>query len=403
LEVGAKIVKTSIKKQLKLFKSGTTKIIKKANYFIVIFAFIAGLGGGIVAQRVFPTRETSLDKTSDQQKIVSSESQLISSIAFKVSPSVVSINVTGQSTSSLQLFFGGSGVETASAGTGIILSSDGIVMTNKHVIPDGTSSVSVTTSDGKKYDNVQVLARDPRSNYDVAFLKISGVNNLTPAILGNSSKMQVGDQVIAIGYALGEFQNTVTNGIISGLGRPVTAGDTSGSSSESLTNLFQTDAAINPGNSGGPLLNINGEVIGMNTAVASNAQNIGFAIPVNDIKTQIASILSKGKLEVAYLGVRYIVLTKEIQTRYDLSNGQGAWLMSTTAQNAVINDSPADKAGLRQGDIVTKINDEELTSDNVLATILSKYNIGDKIYITYVRDGQTKTTDATLEVAPASN
>jgi serine protease Do len=244
-----------------------------------------------------------------------------------------------------------------------------------------------------------VLARDPRSNYDIAFLKIKGVNDLKPAKIGDSSKMQVGDVVVAIGYALGEFQNTVTSGIISGLGRPITASD--GTTAESLSNLFQTDAAINPGNSGGPLVNTSGEVIGINTAVAGNAQNIGFSIPTNDVKNQIESILKNGKLEIPYLGVRYIMLNEAIQQQFELDSSEGAWLKGGEGTQAVITDSPADKAGLKEGDIITKVNGQKITADNPLASELSKYAVGDELEIEYIRGDKTQTTKATLEAAPA--
>lgn len=379
--------------------------VKPSVVLIVLAVFLIGMLGGYIGSRLNTQRLTSLDSTSAQQKIVSSQSELIATIAKDVSPSVVSINVESKTQASTleQLFNGGSpsGSTSQSAGTGIILSSDGVVITNKHVIPANTTSVSITTSDGKTYDDVKVLARDPRSSVDIAFLKINGVKDLRPAKIGDSSKMQVGDAVVAIGYALGEFQNTVTSGIISGLGRPITAGD-SVSSTETLTNLFQTDAAINPGNSGGPLVNMNGEVIGINTAVAGDAENIGFSIPVNDVKNQIASILDKGKLEVPYMGVRYVVLNDAIKQQFDLSQGTGAWLKATNAAQAVINGSPADKAGLKEGDIITKVNGEVVDDDNQLSTRLSKYKVGDTVEITYVRDGKEQTAKVTLEVAPSN-
>jgi serine protease Do len=389
--------------------SASSQNLKKAfnstTLIIIAVALVAGIGGGFIGARFYSPRLTSLDSTAAQQKIVSSQSDLIAGIAKDVSPSVVSINVESkqQATTLQDLFSGGtgSGATAQSAGTGIIISNDGVIVTNKHVIPDGTTSVSVTTSDGKTYDNVKVLARDPRANVDIAFLKINGVNNLKPAKIGDSSKMQVGDTVVAIGYALGEFENTVTSGIISGLGRPITAGD-GASSAEALTNLFQTDAAINPGNSGGPLVNMNGEVVGINTAVAGNAQNIGFSIPVNDVKTQISSILDKGKLEVPYLGVRYVVLNAAIKQQFDLSTDKGAWLKATNATQAVINGSPADKAGLKEGDIITKVNGETVDSDNVLSSRLSKYKVGDTLEITYVRDGKEQKVKVTLETAPTN-
>lgn len=381
------------------------KIFNTTTTTVIVVAIVASAIGGFIGAKYYAPRLTSLDSTAAQQKIVSSQSDLIAGIAKDVSPSVVSINVKStQQATTFEQWFGGNGsngTTSESAGTGIIISSDGMIITNKHVIPDNTTSVSVTTSDGKQYDDVKVVARDPRSNVDVAFIKISGVKDLKPAKIGDSSKMQVGDAVVAIGYALGEFENTVTTGIISGLGRPITAGD-SATSTESLTNLFQTDAAINPGNSGGPLINMNGEVIGINTAVASDAQNIGFSIPVNDIKTQIASILDKGKLEVPYMGVRYVVLNDAIKEQFDLSTDSGAWLKATNSAQAVINGSPADKAGLKEGDIITKVNGETVDADNQLATRLSKYGVGDTVTITYIRDGKEATTKVTLETAPST-
>jgi serine protease Do len=391
-------IKTNAKNQEKTAVLNTRLVI-------ILVAFLAGILGGVLGARFVPgNRITSLD-TSAQQQIVSSQSELISKLASDVSPSVVSINVTSarQPVTSFEQLFGDSSSQTSeSAGTGIIISSDGMIITNRHVIPDGDIDISVTTNDGKTYDNVELIAKDPRTNFDIAFIKINGVSDLKPASIGDSSKMKVGDAVIAIGYALGEFSNTVTSGIISGVGRPITASD-GGSNAESLTNLFQTDAAINPGNSGGPLVNMSGEVIGINTAVAGNAENIGFSIPVNDVKTQIASILEKGKIEVPYLGVRYVVVTPALQKRFDLATDFGAWLKSSDATQAVINGSPADKAGLKEGDIVTYVNGEKVDVDNPLATRLSKYGVGDSVELTYVRDGKELKTTATLEAAPTQN
>ena len=363
---------------------------------VIVVAFIAGLLGGLLGAEINQKRLTSLD-TESKLTIATSQNELISAIAKEMSPSVVSINVQ----SSVQGYY--QDYTSESAGTGIILSSDGYIITNRHVIPDTVSKVSVTTGDGRSFDNVDVVARDTRSNMDIAFLKINGVNDLKPAKLGDSSKMVVGDGVVAIGYALGEFQNTVTSGIISGLGRPVVAGDGSANSAETLTNLFQTDAAINPGNSGGPLVNMSGEVIGINTAVAGDAENIGFSIPINDVKPQIESILNSGKLEIPYLGVRYVMLTESLQQRYGLSRDSGAWLKAGNDAQAVINGSPADKAGLKEGDIIFKVNGEEVTTDTPLASVLSKYKVGDQLEITYNRDGKEQTTKATLEVAPTTN
>ena len=210
--------------------------------------------------------------------------------------------------------------------------------------------------------------------------------------------MQVGDKVVAIGNALGQFQNTVTSGIISGYGRDVEAGDVAGSTTEQLQDLFQTDAAINEGNSGGPLVNINGEVIGMNTAVAGNAQNIGFAIPVNDLSGLIKSVLATGKLERPYLGVHYISITDDYATAKNLPVKRGAFISTTS--NSVISGSPAADAGLEPGDIITKVNNTNIDENNSLSTLLGRYPVGQKVSLTIVRDSKTQTVSATLGAAP---
>ena len=248
-----------------------------------------------------------------QQQIVSSESKLITQIAREVGPSVVSINVAADSVQDTVL--GPRAVVQESAGTGFFLDSDGIIITNRHVIPKQAAQVSVTLADGTELTDVSVIGRTADNDpLDVAFLKVNDKKgkDIKPIKLGDSTGVEVGEKVIAIGNALGQFQNTVTSGIISGYGRNVEAGDEYGGS-ETLQNLFQTDASINQGNSGGPLVNIRGEVIGINTAIAGGgAENIGFAIPISDVQGVIKSVLKNGKLERPYLGVRYITLTDDI-------------------------------------------------------------------------------------------
>jgi serine protease Do len=239
----------------------------------------------------------------------------------------------------------------------------------------------------------------------VAFLKINDLKGktLTPAALGDSAKMQIGDRVVAIGNALGQFQNTVTSGIISGFGRDVVAGDQSGTqSNESLTDLFQTDAAINEGNSGGPLVNINGEVIGINTAIASGAQNIGFAQPINDVKGLITSVLGDGKLQQPYLGVRYVSLTNDLAKEFNLKSTRGAYVTSGSGQEAVVSGSPADNAGLKDHDVITKVNNITIDSKTSLTAALSRFKVGDKVTLTIVRDGKTITKEAIIGTAPES-
>jgi serine protease Do len=371
----------------------------------VLFFGISFGGGWLGARSYNHDGRAVANSTAAKQQYISNESELISSIAKTVGQSVVSVDVQSQVQS--RDFFGyGQTQNQEAAGTGFILSSDGIIVTNRHVVPPGTTSVSVTLSDGTHYDNVEVVGRtSSNSSQDVAFLKISDLKGKTvvPVTLGDSSKMQVGDRVIAIGNALGQFQNTVTSGIISGFGRDVTAGDQSGAqTNESLTDLFQTDAAINEGNSGGPLVNINGEVIGINTAIAAQAQNIGFAQPINDMKGLITSVLGGGKLEQPYLGVRYVSLTNDLAKEFNISVKRGAYITSGSGQEAVVAGSPAEKAGLKDKDVITKVNNITVDDKTSLTAALSRFRVDDKVTLTIIRDGKTTTKQATLEAAPQS-
>ncbi len=331
--------------------------------------------------------------TQNREKIVLQEGEIVSDVYKKVNASTVAITTEQLSNSR----FFESAVQQG-AGSGIVISSDGYVMTNKHVVPEGTNDVNITTADGQEYTDVKVVGRDPFN--DIAFLKIQNVNNLTAAKIGDSSKIEIGQKVIAIGNALGEFSNSVTSGIISGKGRLVQAADSSGTSSERLENLFQTDAAINSGNSGGPLLNLQGEIIGINTAIAEQSEGIGFAIPINDAKGMIKTVLEKGKVIKAYLGVRYITLTPAVASQLDLPIKQGAYVGSGSDDSAVMQNSPAAKAGIKSGDIIQKVNNSEINETTTLASLLGSYAPGDKITLTIWRSGKTQTVDVTLEAYP---
>ncbi len=370
---------------------------------LVLVSTAAGFFGGWVGGN---NRAQNFDpaNSSDEarQQIVLSESQVINDIAEEVGQSVVSVNVTQERVS--RGFFGfGEAFTQRSAGTGFILSEDGVVVTNRHVVPRGTNEVSVTLSDGTELDNVEVIGRTNESDpLDIAFLKIRDLEGkeLKPVKLGDSSKVRVGDKVVAIGNALGRFQNTVTTGIISGYGRNVEAADASGV--DYLQNLFQTDTAINQGNSGGPLVNINGEVIGINTAVAGGAENIGFAIPINDAGGLIKSVLETGELLRPYLGVRYISLTDDLAFQYGLDQKRGAFIAPSeeTGQPSILPDSPAQKAGLQEGDIITRVNDTPINEDNSLVSVLGRFAVGDTVTLTVVRDGNEMSLQATLEETP---
>lgn len=327
--------------------------------------------------------------TENREKLVLQEGEVVADVAKKVSPSVVSIVVASEARVD---FFGS--VPSEGAGTGIVVSKDGYVLTNSHVIPQNVTDIQIVMADETVHSDVRVVGRDPFN--DIAFLKINGVNDLTPATFGDSSKVEVGQKVVAIGNALGQYQTSVTSGIISAVGRPLVASAGDGSQAESLENLFQTDAAINPGNSGGPLVNLKGEVIGINTAVAASAEGIGFAIPINDARGLLKNVMKTGRAERAYLGVRYVMITPTLATQEKLSVKQGAYL-KTEEGSAIVAGSPAAKAGLKDGDIITVLNGTKLDRRNPLASTLSLYTVGDTVEITVLRDGKEQVLKATLE------
>lgn len=356
---------------------------------ILLACFAAGVGG---ADYYLTHHSSSSQLTqrptvaSDGNKIVTQNEQDITSVVSKVSPSVVSVLTTSQTSSP---YYGAT--EQDGAGTGIIIGKDGYIITNKHVI-DGAGTVGVVLADGTSYDNVKVVGTDPLN--DVAFLKINGVNNLPVAELGDSTSIRVGQNVVAIGNSLGQYQNTVTSGIISGIGRPVSA--QSGDAVENLTDLIQTDAAINPGNSGGPLLNLQGQVIGINTAVAQNAQGIGFSIPIGSTKGLIKEVLAGNGVKRAYLGVNYIPITADVAAHYNLSVKQGAYVFKGENASAVVSGSPADKAGIQDKDIITKVGDIEVGDRGSISSLVGEYAPGDTIALTILRAGKTLTVDVTL-------
>lgn len=370
-------------------KSNKALIIGIVSAFgIVIFLAMGIVAGVFVARHLGPNASPSLSSGEDGNTSITETESSIAAVAEKVGPSVVSI-VTQTRTDS---YYGYGATTGEAAGTGIIVSKDGYVMTNNHVLASATS-VSVVDSEGELYENVEIVGRDPLN--DVAFLKITSDNEFTPAELGNSGTIRTGQQVVAIGNALGQYSNTVTSGIISGTGRPITASSEDGAS-ESLTDLIQTDASINPGNSGGPLVNMAGQVIGINTAIVEDANGIGFAIPINATKGILAGVLENGKVSRAYLGVNYLTITPDVAREYDLSVTSGAYVYASGSTNPVVAGSPAANAGLKSGDIITKINEESVGTQGSLSTILGEYQPGDKITIMYLRDGKEQTAAVTL-------
>lgn len=361
-------------------------IWRKKAVFLLFGAFAVGILGGILGSSISSGNiKTNLGGGGAKTYKVNEQSQTIE-VVKKVSPSVVSITSEG---SALGLF--GSVQKTKGAGTGFIVESNGLIATNKHVVSDKNAKYSVFTSDGEEY-KAEVKALDPLN--DIAFLKIDG-KSLPVAELGDSDGLQVGQSVVAIGNALGQYQNTVTTGVVSGVGRAIEAGDSSGGSAETLENVIQTDAAINPGNSGGPLANIDGQVIGINTAIDQQGQLIGFAIPINMIKKQIESVKVSGKIERPILGIRYIPITKEFAARNNLKTEKGVFVYGG-GDLAVLPDSPAAMAGIKDGDIILKMGNDELDRTHSIVGLLQKYSPGDKVTLTILRDGKEQKVDVTL-------
>jgi serine protease Do len=289
-------------------------------------------------------------------------------------------------------------LQEVGGGSGFIISSDGLILTNKHVVSDTGASYSVLTNDGNTY-TAKVLARDP--NQDLAVLKINATG-LPTVTLGDSDGLQLGETAIAIGNALGQFSNTVSVGVVSGLARTVTATAPDTGAEETLQDVIQTDAAINPGNSGGPLLNLKGQVIGIDSAVASDAQNIGFAIPIDDAKSAIASVEATGEIQAPYLGVEYEQVTPTIATQNKLPISYGAWINSGGNGPAVEPNSPAAKAGIKANDIIESVNGQQLDSTHDLGDIINEHSVGDVITLVINRGGQEITLQATLAERPAS-
>lgn len=279
-------------------------------------------------------------------------------------------------------------------GTGFIISEDGMVLTNKHVVLDQDADYTVLTLDGESF-SAGVLAKDPVQ--DIAILKIKQEDNFKsfPQVkLGNSDKIQVGQTVIAIGYVLGRYQNTISVGVVSGLGRTITA--SGGGFYETIEDVIQTDTAINKGNSGGPLLNLKGEVIGINTAIDIEGQNIGFAIPINKAKRDIEQVKNLGKIVYPFLGVRYILINEEVQKDNNLQVDSGALIVGDKGEPAIFPGSVAEKAGLKERDIILEFNEEKITIDNSLAKIIIKYNPGDEVSLKILRGKEEEIINVVL-------
>ncbi len=405
---------------------------KKSSYWWLIGLLLIGVliifGGGVVAR---PAIESELNrqasalpeflqtetlrswleepKSDSNQEFSSKLSELlqqdevsIPDIVEAASDSVVTVSIKSQrrrldSTGGI-LNFGPFGLQIPQQeerveeiqqdiGTGFIVDSgEGVVVTNRHVVSSRDGEYLVFDNENNEYAVTRIY-RDPTN--DLAILQVEGLRK-SALPLGDSDQIRVGESVIAIGTALGEFRNTVTTGVISGLGRGITAGD-GFSMSEELENVIQTDAAINPGNSGGPLLGLDGRVVGVNVAVSQSANNIGFALPINVVKSVLENFNTTGQFERPFLGVSYRMITER------------AALMNEVPQGALIDEvvsgSSAEVAGLQVGDIVVSINGKKM-KDEQLAEVVNALKIGDKVTIAYWRDGEVQTIEVELKVRP---
>lgn len=279
-------------------------------------------------------------------------------------------------------------------GSGFIISDNGYLFTSNHVVADTTADYTVILSPKQKYP-AKVLSRNPIN--DIAVLKIDA-KNLPYLEMADSNKIQLGEEVIAVGNALGEFTDTLSAGIISGLSRFITAFGGIDHQMQNLRGLIQTDAAINPGNSGGPLVNMDGQVVGINTAMIFGAQNIGFAIPINYAKKDWEEVKKYGKIKMPFLGVKYVLISKELAEANKLPVPDGAIVVrEQLGESPVIKSSAADRAGIKEWDIITECNGQKITVKNPLANILQKCKIGQGTSFTVLRDGKKLNLTVNLE------
>ena len=317
---------------------------------------------------------------SGQTKNLSDEQQAISAVRF-AKAAVVSIvgNKIDQVSKEAILDL------NVVNGTGFIIDPNGLVVSNSHVVADVQNKYFVVFSDGSQYE-AKVLGADKFN--DIALLKIEA-SNLPSSKLGNSDDLETGQTVFAIGNSVGKYQNTVTRGVVSALGRAIGLGDESNPQPR-LQNLIQTDAAINSGNSGGPVINLSGEVVGMSTLVDRSGESLGFAIPINSIKNAVAQIQQYGKVSRPYLGVNFATVNKAIQSLKQLSVSEGAYVKSVAV------GSPAERAGLLSGDVIVEINREKLNQINEMDKVLVKFPTGTTVVIGYLRNGKKEETVAIL-------
>jgi serine protease Do len=411
------------------------KTPKKASFSFFSFfshafvSLLSGIVGGIIVIVLFSEgnlssmQGLSLSSSSGENSPFSSdevhrtliaEDEAVTGVVDRVSPSVVSIVIT-KDVAQMNRFFrspfdfffdpfgdssqgygddsGSSTKQRIGGGTGFFVTKDGMIVTNKHVVNDSSAQYTVVTQDGTEYE-AKVLALDPIR--DIAIIQVEG-ENFPVVELGDSDALRTGQTVLAIGYSLGEFSNSVSKGIVSGMGRSILAGSSYGET-ERLTDIIQTDAAINPGNSGGPLLDTSGRVIGVNVAVAQDAENVGFALPIQPVQNIIDQVRETGKITVPFLGIRYVMVDEEVASANNLPNDYGALILrgENRSDLSVVPGSPADKAGLEEYDIILEMNGEKVTDEMPLDAIIAQYDVGDTLVLKVWSEGEEEEISVTL-------
>jgi S1-C subfamily serine protease len=348
--------------------------------------------------------QSTLDKTNADQALSLIEDSAIVDVVDTLTPSVVSIVVTAE----VQNIYGPGGFffgtpfalpednpqrQEVGGGTGFIIQEDGLILTNRHVVSREDAEYTVVMNDGKKYD-ATVVSRDTVN--DIAILKIEA-KGLPAVELGDSDSLKIGQTVIAIGNVLGQYSNSVTRGVVSGVDRTVTVGQ--GTDRQTLEGVLQTDAAINFGNSGGPLVNLAGQVVGINTAVDRGGESIAFAITINKAKSAVESVKTFGRIVRPVLGIRYIEIDEELAKENELPYDYGVLVArgSSPAELAVIPGSAADLIGIEENDIVLEINGQKLDAEHSLTTEIQKYKPGDKIQLKIWHDGEERQERAELQ------
>ncbi len=380
------------------------KTSKKLSLVLVsLVSVLFGVIGGGLSSFVILNYLGTEQELAPQETVINFENGSYKQVWEKASPAVVSV-VAMKDLSEYYNQFSVSGstgeLSKVSSGTGFIITADGLVVTNKHVVGDDTAEYVVILDDGTEL-TAKVLDKDTLN--DIALVQITGederMGEFPTLEFADSDAISVGDPVVAIGNALGEYSNTTTVGIVSAVGREIMASGGAGFGTENLVNLIQTDAAINPGNSGGPLLNLNGEVIGMNTAIDTTASGIGFALPSNDIASVVASYQEFGRIVRPFVGVRYIPVTAFNQEKLGVEVDHGVYVIgdSQAQTPGVVPNSPADKAGIKEGDVIVSVNGEELTDSFTLSNSIADYQVNDVITLGVWRDGETLSIQLTLE------